>query len=307
MEPLDRTVERKLARIASSQWGVVTTLELLLAGVSKMEIRRRVQNGLLIRVHRAVYRGGHTAWSVEASYMAAVKACGKGAVLCGRAAAYLQGLLRTRKPPPPEVMCPTERRIAGIKTKRCRNMAARKTTRLKGIPLTCVPETLVDLAATEELSDLARACHEAGVKHRTTPAQVKAVLARRPTAPGSKNLMRIMSGGVPVSLSKLERAALQLLERHGIERPPEVNRLVGEHRVDLRWPGRLTVELDGFRFHNSRYAWDQDRKRERAARKRGEQHCRYGYSDVFEDPRELLAELREILQRGSRTRRSTAS
>jgi len=53
--------------------------------------------------------------------------------------------------------------------------------------------------------------------------------------------------------------------------------------VDCRWPEqRLTVELDSYRFHNSRHAWEADRKREREARAPGDDCRRFTYGDVFE-------------------------
>src|SRR4051812_7654637 len=58
---------------------------------------------------------------------------------------------------------------------------------------------------------------------------------------------------------------------------------------------RLIVELDSYRFHHSRRAWEQDRRRERDARARGDELRRYTYGDVFEEPREMLAELRRLL------------
>ena len=70
----------------------------------------------------------------------------------------------------------------------------------------------------------------------------------------------------------------------------------GAHRVDCRWPRhRLTVELDSYRFHNSRYAWEQDRKREREARARGDEFRRYTWGDVFETPQLTLQDLRPLL------------
>jgi very-short-patch-repair endonuclease len=70
------------------------------------------------------------------------------------------------------------------------------------------------------------------------------------------------------------------------------NRQTGSHRVDCRWPEhRLTVELDGYRFHNSRHSWEQDRHREREARARGDDFRRYSYRDVVEEPAFMLAEL----------------
>jgi very-short-patch-repair endonuclease len=70
----------------------------------------------------------------------------------------------------------------------------------------------------------------------------------------------------------------------------------GGRRVDCRWPERtLTVELDGYRYHRSRHAWEQDRRREREARARGDDFRRFTYGDLLEDPRYLLAELRALL------------
>jgi very-short-patch-repair endonuclease len=74
------------------------------------------------------------------------------------------------------------------------------------------------------------------------------------------------------------------------------NRLVGGRRVDCHWPGhRLTVELDGYRYHHSRHAWEQDRRREHEARARGDDLRRYTYGDVFDEPDLMLAELRGLL------------
>jgi hypothetical protein len=55
------------------------------------------------------------------------------------------------------------------------------------------------------------------------------------------------------------------------------------------------VELDGYQFHNSRRSWEQDRRREREARARGDEFRRYTYGDVLEEPRYMLAELRQLL------------
>ena len=54
------------------------------------------RSGALLVEYRGVYRVGHRAPSREARYLAAVKACGRGAVLSGRAAAHLHGLIKGR-------------------------------------------------------------------------------------------------------------------------------------------------------------------------------------------------------------------
>jgi hypothetical protein len=47
---------------------------------------------------------------------------------------------------PPEVTAPTERRVTGVRTRRSRRMDPRGATTWRGIPVTTLPRTLVDLA-----------------------------------------------------------------------------------------------------------------------------------------------------------------
>jgi hypothetical protein len=195
------------------------------------------------------------------------------------------------------VLTRSERRIDGILTFRSRRMDRRDATVVNGIPVTTVARTLVDLAAVLDVDALARACHEAGVRYGTTPSQVEEVLGRRPGAPGSGRLRTVLHGDIHVTLSKLERAFLRLLRAERLPLP-ETNRVASGRRVDCRWPAlRLTVELDSYRFHSSRRAWEQDRRREREAYARGDDFRRYTYGDVLDDPRFMLAELRNLLGR----------
>ena len=274
----------------------MTRRRLLAAGLSRGEIASRVSSGALIVVHRGVYRVGHQAPSREATYLAAVEACGAGALLCGRAAAHLHRLVRGPAPPA-EVVTRGERRIEGIRTVRCRGRASLDAAVALGIPVTTVARTLVDLAAVLGEGALARACHEAWVLHRVGPEEVGDVLARRPNSPGASKLRRILRGDVRLTLSALERRFLALLKTERLPLPV-TNRPAGGRFVDCRWPARrLTVELDSYRYHGTRHAWEQDRHREREARARGDEFRRYTYRDVVEDRRYLLAELRELLCR----------
>src|SRR5215203_2634981 len=113
MRPENNTVERALAELASKAHGVVTRADLLTTGLTLAEFRTRARDGSLIRVHRGVYRVGHQAPSLEARYMAAVKAAGTGALLCRRAAAHLFGILKGSTPQP-EVITTAQRRARGV-------------------------------------------------------------------------------------------------------------------------------------------------------------------------------------------------
>jgi very-short-patch-repair endonuclease len=294
MGPKNRTVDEVIGRIASRQHGVVTRTQLLVAAVSDKEIRRRLERKSLIRVHRGVYRVGHRAPSIEARYLAAVLACGDGAVLSGRAAGFLWGLLKGAAPPP-EVTTPKDRNIKGVQTKRARRGEINATKR-HGIPITTVPRTLVDLSSLLPSADLARACHEAGVLHQTTPRHVEEILSKRPNTPGAKQLRKVMHGDVHVTLSALERRFLERLDEAGLPRPV-TNKPAGTKRVDCRWPQHnLTVELDSYRYHRSRHAWELDRRREREAHARGDEFRRYTRDDVYEQPQQMLVELSALLR-----------
>jgi hypothetical protein len=134
------------------------------------------------------------------------------------------------------------------------------------------------------------------VLHGTTPSEVEEVLACRPGSPGAGKLRRILHGETHITLSALERRFLRVLKAARLP-IPDTNQHIGGRYVDCRWPAhRLTVELDSYRFHRSRHAWEQDRRREREARARGDEFRRYTYGDVYEDQRFMLTELRALLR-----------
>jgi predicted transcriptional regulator of viral defense system len=291
MGALFGTADRIIGRIAALQHGVVTRAQMLSAGVSRRSIARRLDKGSLIRVHPGIYRVGHRAPNILATFIAAVYACGDGAVLSGRAAGHLLGLVKS-SPPEPEVTAPGERIVEGVTTRRSRAIEA---TTWHNIPVTTVARTMVDLAASLTAPELARAMHEAGIRHGTTPADVEAVLAKRPNSRGAATLRAVLRGDVHVTLSKLERAFLELLRDAGLPLPV-TNRRAGGRFVDCRWPEhKLTVELDSYRYHSSRHAWEQDRRRERQAYARGDQFRRYTWGDVVDSPKPAVKELRAVL------------
>ncbi|MFN8175844.1 MAG: hypothetical protein U0T02_12330 [Solirubrobacteraceae bacterium] len=288
------TSERAMARMATHAHGLVTRAQLVGAGLSFSEIDHRLATGALLREHRGVNRVGHRAPSRESRYLAAVLAAGDGALLCGRAAGHLLGLVGG-SPPEPEVIARTGRSVPGVEVHRHRSGSPLPRTTWLGIPVTTVPRTLLDLAGTLPPDDLARACHEAGIRHGTTPTHVEAVMALRPRSPGAGALRRVLGGDEAVVLSELEAGFRERLAAAGLPLPV-MNRPAGGRRVDCRWPGhRLTVEVDGYRFHRSRHAWERDRLREREAYARGDEFRRYTYGDVLEHPQRMLTELHALL------------
>lgn len=218
------------------------------------------------------------------------------------AAAYLAGLIKGTAPVP-EVTTTSDRRVPGLRIVRSRSLDWRDITAFAGIRSTTVPRTLVDIAPRVDDEELVRLCHEAWIRYRVTPSRVDAVLGRKPKAPGAQRLRRVMGGDVRVLLGELEKGFLCRLRAETLPLP-ETNKVASGRRVDCRWPEHgLTVELNSYQFHNSRYSWEQDYRREREAYRRRDAFRRYTWHDVFEDPREMLAELHEFLVRRARVRR----
>jgi len=240
-------------------------------------------------VHIGVYAVGHAAPSLRGDYMAAVLAGGEGAVVSHRAAAHLLRL-GSGAPPPPEVTVPTTawRRRPGVVIHRVAELHVLDASTLDGIPITIVPRTLLDLAPRLAPAELARACHEAWIHHRTTPHQIEACIARNPRKPGARKLRRAL--GADVTLSALEDGFLALLDAHELPRPRTNVDRHGD-KVDCHWPDHgLMVELLSYRFHGTRHAFEAD-----VARRRRSNHLAYTYGDVFEHATRTAAELARLL------------
>jgi hypothetical protein len=290
-----RALFATIARIGDRQHGRISREQLLAAGVDRNRISRWIADGRLRRVHVGIYAVGHVAASVDGDYMAAVLAGGPGAVLSHRAAAYKLGLLRGA-PRPPEVTIPTtaHRRRPGIVIHRVSVLHVLDTAMLDAIPITIVPRTVLDLAPATKCTELTRICHEAWIRHRTTPEQIAACVARNPAKPGARQLRDAL--GTDVTLSFLEDAFLALLTTHGLPRP----RTNIDHRgdkVDCHWPDLdLTIELLSYRFHATRQAFEHD-----VARRRRSRHLAYTYGDVTQRGAQTAAELRPLLTRPVRT------
>ena len=84
----------RVARAAAGQWGVLSLDELFACGLSRGAVSGRVLNGRLHLIHRGVYAVGHANLSLEGRFLAAVKACGAGAVLSHHSAAALWGFMQ---------------------------------------------------------------------------------------------------------------------------------------------------------------------------------------------------------------------
>jgi very-short-patch-repair endonuclease len=233
-----------VAELAAKQHGVVTMDQLLACGMSRSGIARQVKAGRLHRIHRGVYAVGHKRLTFEGRCMAAVLACGEGAVASHRAAGALWGTLLP-SPGPIDVTVPSHggrERRRGIVIHRSITLAPDQVTRRRNIPLTHRAGTLQDLRRV-----LPREQHRNAVRRALDlRLDVAAALDVDPD----------------LTRSELERIFLRLCRSHSLP-SPEVNVRLGEYEVDFLWrEPRVIVETDSFSHHGTRAAFESDRARD---------------------------------------------
>ena len=223
----------------------MTAAELRECGLSRHEIATWVRKGHLHEKHRGVFSVGHREITTEARWLAAVKACGKGAALSHYAAAALWGLVDWdgRRI---DVTATTRREHPGINTHRTTRP---DRTLHKNIPVTSVLRTLEDLASMLPFTAFRRAVRQAFNRHLVTTAEI--ARAR------SKALRAIAADIVPTE-SVLEDLVHDLIREAGFDEPL-VNVPLGSYKPDFRWPHRgLIVEADGAGTHDNDLARHDD-------------------------------------------------
>jgi predicted transcriptional regulator of viral defense system len=129
--------DQLVARLAARQHGVVSTRQLIDAGIERQTAFKRVRSGRMHRIHHAVYAVGHKGLSREGQWMAAVLACGNAAVLSHGSAAALWRLL-PRADGPIHITVPGNsgrRSRRGIRVHRSTTLTPRLVTRRRNIPV----------------------------------------------------------------------------------------------------------------------------------------------------------------------------
>jgi very-short-patch-repair endonuclease len=277
-------LERAVAELAEGQWGVVSLPQLRRLGLGERAVQQRAQAGRLRRVHRGVYAVGHAPLRKEGRWLAAVLACGEGAVLSHASAAAHWGLLQsdaTRI----DVSTPASRHsTSGIRLHRSRALIARDTTNHQGIPITTVPRTLLDLAADVQSHRLERALAQAERLRLYDHRAIEDLLARANGHRGTTRLARATAQDPKFTRSDLEAWFLSLVREIDLPEPlvnfaltaPDHPRL----EVDFCWPQpRLIVELDGWDTHHTRAAFEHDRRRDAALQAAGWRVLRFTWRE----------------------------
>jgi Transcriptional regulator, AbiEi antitoxin/Protein of unknown function (DUF559) len=235
----------RLARIARRQHGLITIAQLHAAGLGDSSVKKRVRAGRLHRVGRGVYAVGHAGLSREGRWMAAVLRAGEGAALSRLASAKLWDIWR-RRVEGIDVVSPRRSSLPYVHW--TRHLDPRDITKYRGIPVTTVPRTLVDLTDVLTAHQLANVIHEAAFRSRFDERATRAAMER---ANGRKNLhvleraLSLNAAGSAGTKSWNEDRKLAEIGTKGLPEPL-VNVHVKGIEVDLHWPEqKLCLEVDG--------------------------------------------------------------
>ena len=250
---------------------MVSYAQLLQAGVTRDALKRRVQSGHLIRVHRGVYLVGHRALPRFAKEAAALLATGPHAVLSHHSAAALWEIA-----PPPEgpvhvsVTTGQPRTRQGISVHRPTHLEEHDVRRRHALPLTSPARTLNDLR-----SHMSATAHE----RATAEAMIRRLIPRDQAG---------------ITRSDAERKLKRLISQAGLPRPQTNQRIAG-YEVDFVWRAEhLIAEVDGYAFHGHRLAFERDRQKQQALAAAGFRVSRITWRQL-DRPHRVVAQLAQAL------------
>lgn len=289
-----------VARYAADRFGVVTRAECLAFGMTPDRIAARTAAGLLVPVHRGVYRHAAAPASFEGDVRAAVLGAGPTGAASGPSAMRLFGI-RGEWSADPEVTVVGSALpdLDGVHVRRIDHLRAGDVHRRFGIPVLAPPLALLLLGATEPPGRVENAAHDLVFLRLTTRAKLLEALVayggrgRRGTAAFRQAVRSLPDAGATQTRLKLD--LLRLVRAHELPEPA-LQLVVAGHRLDLSWPrALLDVETDGDRWHLNPADRARDRARDATLQAAGWRVLRFGTADVHEHPARTVALIRASL------------
>jgi hypothetical protein len=292
-----------LARLAERQHGVISIRQLTgPLGYSRNAVSRAVGDGRLHLLHRGVYAVGHTRISSHGKCLAAVLACGRGALLSHFSAGWLWDITKVNPEPFHVTTSVWRTPRPPLHLHQSLALTAEDRALREGIPVTALPRTLLDLAATVRLDWLEKMIERAEELGLFDLRPVEDVLERNVGHHGHGHLRRAIALYKPTSFTRsgLEKRWLELVLETGLPRP-RMNYVEHGFELDCYWPEhRFAVELDVFETHGTRAAFERDRKRQEDLLLAGITMTRVTGPRLEREPEAVIARVARLLeQRGA--------
>lgn len=291
-------MDRAVIEAAAKRDWVLSAAQLGAIGLTPNQIGNRVRRGLLYRWHRGVYAVGRPRLAFEGECRAALLACGPDSAISHASGLGLWGVRATHGAI--HVSVPRGRAgHPGLRIHRPRLLHPDEIVERNGIAVTSMGRTLIDTAASESDERVAWLMHEAAVQHVLDLREVWAVLERHPNHRGRRRLESALEIEVQPTRSGLERELLAICER-GCLPAPRVNQYVWStdrlEEVDFHWPEfGLVVEVDGARYHSTRWRRRKDAEKTARLETAGWTVRRYAEIQVALDPQGIAHEIRGLL------------
>jgi hypothetical protein len=240
--------------------------------------------GELARVHAGVYAVSYHRVEPIARAMAAVLACGEGALLSHDSAAALWGLRRW--PKTPEVTTAKHVRRPNIGTHRSTTLDPTDVRVELNVPTVNAGRAIFEIAPRLSDRQLTRATQDARHEGHLKPTDLDKLLLRCP------RLQQLVDPTQNPTKSGFEDELTSWLTKHGLP-IPITNTKVNGHEVDALYPEhKLILELDSWPFHKDYPTWRSDRERDA-------ENLAQGGHRTFRIPEHLTdtkaAQLRKIL------------
>jgi hypothetical protein len=173
---------------------------------------------------------------------------------------------------------------------------------IDGIPVTALPRTLLDLAATVRFDWLEKMLERSEERGLFDLRAVEELLARTVGHHGHRRLREAISLYKPSSFTRsgLEKRFLELWLKSGLPQP-HTNYVEHGFELDCYWPEqRFAVELDVFETHGTRAAFERDRKRQEDLLLAGITMTRVTGPRLEREPEAVIARVARLLeQRGA--------
>lgn len=231
--------------------------------------------------------------------MAAVLACGPGAVLSHGSAAALLGIGSEDRGEVEITIRPGwDRRLPGIRVHRRRKLGQHAIGTFDGIPVTSPAQTLIDLSARHDRLTVERMVDEADRLDLIAPPALRAALPHHRGEPGVARLRKWLDRRTfRLTRSRLERFFLPLAKDVGLP-VPETKVWVNGFEVDFFWPDLLfVVETDSLRHHRTPAQQTRDHRRDQAHAAAGFTSLRFTHEQVRYEPEYVRAVLGDVARR----------
>jgi Transcriptional regulator, AbiEi antitoxin/Protein of unknown function (DUF559) len=285
-----------VSALASKQEGRISARQLRACGLSSAGVAGWVARGWLHRRRRGVYAVGHVAGGEAAHLAEAVLRAGEGAALSHTTAAWWRKLLRY---PSQRIHVSAPGRARSTRDVHVHHPEVVHREWHRGLPVTSVTQTLVQIAAMVSDAALRRALAVADRNGWLDSPSLTAALAKHPRgARGLRHALEHLMPQLTDTVSPLEDRFFLFCEQYGIPLP-EPNYEIGGHVVDAVWPDAgVAVELDGRNEHGTPAAVVRDRRREMTVRGARFHVIRYGSEQVDHTPAKTARDLKIALAEG---------